>query len=137
MASTGFAVCTPRDGVSSRFLYYAMMTEPFLDATIRRSVGISYPAINAEVLGSIKVPLPGSNIQRAIVVFLDREAARIDALIAEKGRFVELLREKWTAVISRAVTRGLDPDAPLKPSGQDWLGDVPAHWRMLPVNICL
>ncbi len=76
-------------------------------------------------------PLPE---QTQIAAFLDRETAKIDELVAEQRRLMELLKEKRQAVISHAVTRGLNPDAPLKPSGIEWLGDVPAHWDVLPIK---
>ena len=72
-------------------------------------------------------PLPE---QTQIAAFLDRETAKIDALVAEQRRLVDLLKEKRQAVISHAVTRGLNPDAPMKPSGVEWLGDVPGHWEV-------
>ena len=68
--------------------------------------------------------------QRAIAAFLDRETAKIDALVAKKERLIELLQEKRTALISDAVTKGLDPDAPLKDFGVEWLGEIPAHWEV-------
>lgn len=76
-------------------------------------------------------PLPE---QTAIASFLDRETAKIDALVAEQQRLIELLKEKRQAVISHAVTKGLNPDAPMKPSGIEWLGDVPAHWEVGPLK---
>src|SRR5690606_2484733 len=69
--------------------------------------------------------------QRAIAAFLDRETARIDALVAKKERLIELLQEKRTALITRAVTKGLDPTVPMKDSGVEWLGEVPAHWTTM------
>jgi type I restriction enzyme S subunit len=72
--------------------------------------------------------------QRAIAGFLDRETARIDELIAKKQRLIELLAEKRTALISHAVTKGLNPNAPMKPSSIDWLGQVPKHWRSVPLR---
>lgn len=75
--------------------------------------------------------LPSRAEQMQIAVFLDHETANIDALITEQQRLIELLKEKRQAVISHAVTRGLDPDAPMKPSGVEWLGDMPAHWQVL------
>ena len=72
-------------------------------------------------------PLPE---QRAIAAFLDRETAKIDALVAKKVRLIELLLEKRFSLISHAVTRGLDPDAPMKDSGVEWLGEIPAHWEV-------
>ena len=73
-------------------------------------------------------PIPPLPEQRAIAAFLDRETAKIDSLVAKKERLVELLPEKRTALISRAVTRGLEPNVPMKDSGVEWLGEIPAHW---------
>jgi type I restriction enzyme S subunit len=73
--------------------------------------------------------LPSIAEQTAIAEFLDRETGKIDELVAEQRRLMELLKEKRQAVISHAVTRGLNPAAPLKPSGIEWLGDVPEHWE--------
>lgn len=81
-------------------------------------------------LGSIKVPVPPSVEQTAIATFLDHETAKIDALVAEQERLIELLKEKRQAVISHAVTKGLDPSVPMKDSGVEWLGEVPAHWEV-------
>lgn len=78
--------------------------------------------------------MPPPTEQSAICTFLDRETAKIDALIAEQQRLIELLTEKRQAVISHAVTKGLNPDAPMKPSGVEWLGNVPAHWEVLRVK---
>ncbi len=75
-------------------------------------------------------PLPPYPEQRAIAAFLDRETARIDALVAKKERLIELLQEKRTALITRAVTKGLDPNVPMKDSGVEWLGEIPAHWEV-------
>jgi type I restriction enzyme S subunit len=84
--------------------------------------------LNATMVGQIVVPVPPLPEQTQIATFLDRETAKIDALVAEQRRLMELLKEKRQAVISHAVTRGLNPHAPLKPSGIEWLGDVPEHW---------
>ena len=86
--------------------------------------------LNGTMVGQILVPVPPFPEQREIAGFLDRETGKIDALVAEQERLLELLKEKRQAVISHAVTRGLNPNAPLKPSGLDWLGDVPAHWEI-------
>ena len=79
-------------------------------------------------LGAIKVPVPSAEEQTAIATFLDRETGKIDALIAEQEKLLTLLAEKRQATISHAVTRGLNPNAPMKDSGVPWLGEVPAHW---------
>ncbi|MGC4076846.1 MAG: restriction endonuclease subunit S [Rubrivivax sp.] len=77
-----------------------------------------------------RAPFPSEGEQTAIAAFLDRETARIDALIAEQEKLITLLAEKRQAIISNAVTKGLDPGAPTKDSGVAWLGKVPAHWRI-------
>ncbi len=80
------------------------------------------------------LPLPPLTEQRAIAAFLDRETGKIDALVEEQRRLIALLKEKRQAVISHAVTKGLDPAAPMKPSGMDWLGEIPAHWTVAPLK---
>jgi type I restriction enzyme S subunit len=77
-----------------------------------------------------RFPNPPADEQREVAAFLDRETAKIDALVAEQQRLIELLQEKRQAVISHAVTKGLNPDVPMKDSGEEWLGDVPAHWSV-------
>jgi type I restriction enzyme S subunit len=81
-------------------------------------------------MNAIPLPWPSPIEQACIVAFLDRESAKIDELIAEQQRLIGLLREKRQAVISHGVTKGLNPDAPMKPSGIEWLGDVPQHWEV-------
>jgi type I restriction enzyme S subunit len=76
------------------------------------------------------IPFPSLNEQVCIATFLDRETIKIDALIAEQQRLIELLQEKRQAVISHAVTKGLNPNAPMKDSGVEWLGEVPEHWAV-------
>ena len=85
--------------------------------------------LSADRVRKMPVALPPEiKEQKAIAAFLDRETAKIDALVAKKERLVELLQEKRTALITRAVTRGLDPSVPMKDSGVEWLGEIPAHW---------
>lgn len=86
--------------------------------------------LNAEKVRNLPFPKLDIDAQTRIANHLDREVARIDGLIAEKERMLALLEEKRAALISRVVTRGLDPSAPLKPSGLEWLGEIPAHWRV-------
>ena len=128
IASTGFAVLRPRR-IDSGFLGYACHAEGFVSEVIARSVGVSYPAINASELTRLPLPLPTTPEQTAIATFLDRETAKIDALVAEQEKLIALLQEKRQAVISHAVTKGLDPNVPMKDSGVEWLGEVPGHWE--------
>lgn len=130
IVSTGFAVVRPSDSLDYTFCKYALRANRFLWEVETRSTGVSYPAINASDLVDIKISMPKLRVQRLIAEYLDRETARIDGLIAEKERMLALLEEKRAALVSRVVTRGLDPNAPLKPSGQKWLGEIPAHWHV-------
>ena len=81
--------------------------------------------------GNIKLPVPSIDEQQKIVSFLDTETARIDTLIAKQEKLIELLKEQRKSIISHAVTKGLNPNAPMKDSGVEWLGDVPEHWTVL------
>lgn len=139
-----------RPEVSGRFAYYAALTIPFDYYTTNTALpSMTKGNLNGHIVA--RPPLPE---QTAIAAFLDRETGKIDALVAEQRRLMELLKEKRQAVISHTVTRGLPPeasakaglnpvssseasakeDAPLKDSGIDWLGQVPAHWEVLEVK---
>ena len=90
--------------------------------------------LSLEDVADLLVTAPPLCEQASITSFLDHETARIDALIEEQKRLIELLKEKRQAVISHAVTKGLDPDVPMKDSGVEWLGEVPAHWEVKPLR---
>lgn len=94
------------------------------------SQSAAQPGLSVEVIGRLKLPFPPLPEQRRIAAFLDWKTGQIDALIARKRELIEKLKEKRLAVITRAVTRGLNPDAPLRDSGVPWLGDVPEHWEV-------
>ena len=130
VVSTGFAVIRPCAGVlDPAFGRYVLREPSFLAEVEMRSVGVSYPAINASDLGDILVHLPPEPNQRAIADYLDRETARLDALVAAMERVLGLLAEKLRALIARAVTRGLDPCVTLRDSGIPWVSEIPAHWE--------
>ena len=123
VASTGFAVVRPRqDLFDARYCRFALREPTFLAEVEKRSVGVSYPAINATDLADIPIFVHPLKTQRAIADYLDRETARLDALVAAKERLLKLLAEKRRAIITRAVTCGLDPRAPMRDSGVPWLG---------------
>jgi type I restriction enzyme S subunit len=86
--------------------------------------------LNTDTIGSIRVAVPPPSEMKHLLAFLDLETAKIDALVAEQQLLIELLKEKRQAVISHAVTKGLNSDAPMKDSGVEWLGEVPAHWEV-------
>lgn len=92
--------------------------------------GATVESLEYDLVASTEIPIPPLSVQQSIVAFLDRETAAIDALIAAKQRLLDLLAEKRRAVVAEAVMRGLNPAAPLRPSGIDWLGDIPAHWKI-------
>ena len=130
IASTGFCVVRPNEKIDSGFLGWAARSVPFVSEVVSRSVGVSYPAINASELVTIELPLPPLDTQRRIARFLDEKTVRIDGLIEKKRALLDRLAEKRQALITRAVTKGLNPRAPTKHSGIDWLGDIPAHWEL-------
>ena len=129
VVSTGFAVVRPRIYLHPSFAQYALQSSGFVNEVIARSTGVSYPAINPSELGRIYLSTPPLSEQSVVATFLDRETAKIDALVEEQRRLIELLKEKRQAVISHAVTKGLNPHAKMKPSGIEWLGQMPAHWK--------
>lgn len=98
--------------------------------------GATVESIEHEYLANCAFPLPPLPEQQQIAKFLDFETAQIDRLIERQERLIGLLEEKRQAVISHAVTKGLNPDAPLRPSGIDWLGDVPEHWEVKKMAGC-
>ena len=134
IVSTGFTVVRPGEQLDPKYAGFLLLSNYFVDEVISRSTGVSYPAINASDLVRIGVTVPPLNEQRAISSFLDVETSKIDGLVSEQRRLIELLKEKRQAVISHAVTKGLNPNAPMKPSGIQWLGDVPEHWSLKPLK---
>jgi type I restriction enzyme S subunit len=130
--TTELIVVRPNSGqVTGTYLHYLFISPDF------RGLGESHmygaggqKRIPDDFVRNFATAFPPVREQTQIAAFLDRETAKIDELVAEQRRLVELLKEKRQAVISHAVTRGLNPDAPLKPSGIEWLGDVPEHWRV-------
>jgi type I restriction enzyme S subunit len=129
-----FHVLRPADSLDGRFAQYQMLNRSFIDVVDGSTFGSKMPRASWETLGSMPFAIPTFAEQTAIASFLDRETAKIDALIAEQERLIALLAEKRQATISHAVTRGLNPDAPMKDSGVDWLGEVPAHWTVMRVK---
>ena len=135
VVSTGFAVVRPlEDRFDAGYCRFALREPAFLAEVEKRSVGVNYPAINATDLADIPIPVHPLPKQRAIADYLERETARLDALVAEKERLLKLLTEKRRALITRAVTRGLDLNASMRDSGIPWLGEIPSHWNLAPLR---
>jgi type I restriction enzyme, S subunit len=119
-------------GVRTDFLHYWTLTGGYRAQVEMACAGTSSSMQNLgqDDFRSFIFARPETDEQAAIVTFLDHETAKIDALVAEQERLIELLKEKRQAVISHAVTKGLDPSVPMKDSGVEWLGEVPAHWSV-------
>ena len=128
VCTTELLVLQPNDVVNGKFLFYQLLSEDFVKLVNSLTYGTKMPRVSSEQIGNLAVQLPPFPEQNAIITYLDRETARISALIAKKERLVELLQEKRAALISHAVTKGLDPTVPMKDSGMEWIGEIPAHW---------
>lgn len=127
-ATTNQACCvmTTSNVLNNKYLFYWL--QAFKNEIIQLSSGGGQPNINQEKVASLKVSAPLIEDQIQIANFLDHETAKIDSLIEKQQQLIELLKEKHQAVISHAVTKGLDPNVPMKDSGVEWLGEVPEHW---------
>lgn len=130
IVSTGFAVLRPREEIQPKFLWQLVQSAGFINAVVAHSEGVSYPAIAPTRLACLPVWIPPKEEQVFVADFLDRETAKIDVLIEKKEGLIELLQEKRTALITYAVTKGLDPTVPMKDSGIEWLGHIPGHWEV-------
>ena len=128
--STGFAVLRPNT-VDNRFLLYYTASSAFISDVIANSKGTSYPAINANDLVHLKTLLPPTSEQQTIAAYLDKATAKIDEAIAQQQKMIDLLNERKQIIINNAVTKGLNPDVPMKDSGVDWIGEIPEHWEFV------
>ena len=123
-----FHVIRPVDDVVGRYLQYQILTKEFISVVDGSTFGAKMPRVSWEFMADLACVQPSKDEAISIVTFLDYETARVDRLIAQQQRLIELLKEKRQAVISHAVTKGLNPNAPMKYSGIEWLGQVPEHW---------
>ena len=122
----------PGDRVHAPFLYYLLKSQaPELNAMAN---GTTFLELSRDELAAVPMEFPPLDTQRRIARFLDEKTTRIDGLIEKKRTLLDRLAEKRQALITRAVTKGLNAQTPKKPSGIDWLGDIPAHWEVLPLK---
>lgn len=119
-----------REQVDGEYLFRSFTSHAIRDQFRIRANGVTRFGLPRDGITSALFPVPPLDEQKAIAAFLRRETAKIDGLVQKKRRLIELLKEKRTALISHAVTKGLNHAAPMKPSGIDWLGDVPKHWKV-------
>jgi len=113
-----------------KFLFYFTKSLSYVDWLSTIAIESTIGNVNGQKYANLPIAWPSLVEQRAIAAFLDRETAKLDALVAKKERLIELLQEKRTALISHAVTKGLDPTVPMRDSGIEWLGEIAEHWRV-------
>ena len=140
IVSPAYFVYSPKlifnDLALPKYIHYLLRNSIYITQYLSRSKGIRVNQwdLDPDEFKSIDVLLPTKEEQFQIAAFLDHETAKIDTLIDKQQQLIELLKEKRQAVISHAVTKGLDPDVPMKDSGVEWLGEVPEHWKVLAIK---
>ena len=143
LAITTTEVCTNQgckslvaiDEINTKFIYYFLSVSTEQLNILGR--GTTFLELSSDELGNLKIPFPVVNEAEKIANFLDYETAKIDSLIEKQQLLIQLLKEKRQAVISHAVTKGLNPNVPMKDSGVEWLGGVPEHWKVMKFNRCV
>jgi type I restriction enzyme S subunit len=134
ITSVDVCILKPRQDIYASYIVHLLSSPQYLGFMEGQCRGGTRDRVSRSFLGSVRIPLPPSADQIAIARFLDRECGRIDALVAEQERLIALLREKRDAVISRAVTVGVDPGASLTGAAAPWFGRVPADWKIVPLR---
>ncbi|EGR0726503.1 restriction endonuclease subunit S [Vibrio cholerae] len=129
-----FHVMRPINSSYGKFLKSLMLTTDYISTVDASTYGAKMPRASWDFTSNIQLPFCSETEAEKIANFLDHETAKIDALIAKQEKLIELLKEKRQAVISHAVTKGLNPDAPMKNSGVEWLGEVPEHWSLCSIK---
>ena len=131
-ASPVYSVCTPISDQNPHYHAWVLRLAAWKGhiATMAKGIRERSTDFRFSEFGEMLLPVPPRGVQDAIVEFLDRKLEQIDRFVAAKKRLIALLREQKTALINRAVTKGLDPNAPMKDSGIDWLGEIPKHWEV-------
>lgn len=128
--SSGELLCLRGDDrVLPRYLFYVVSSKAFVDAINAETFGSKMPRADWETVGHQPLPLPAIETQKRIVSFLDEKTAQINGLIEKKRKMLIRLSEKRQAIITQTVAKGLNPAAPMRNSGIDWLGPIPAHWK--------
>ena len=120
----------PQPEIVAGFMTYCMLNVSFIEYVSGMTYGAKMPRVGPDQLADIRLPVPTVAEQRAIADYLDTETTRIDTLIEKKRRLINLLTERRQAIITQAVTKGLDPTVPTKHSRVEWLGEIPAHWEV-------
>lgn len=132
ICSSEFLVFQSAKDTFGDFLAYALRSSDFISLINGSTYGAKMPRANPDFIANAEIPFPPLPEQRAIAAFLDNKSAKIDQAVRIKEAQIKLLRERRQILIQQAVTRGLNPDAPMKDSGIDWIGEIPAHWKVKP-----
>lgn len=139
IVSPAYVTLRPRDPDYSRYFHYVYRTHRFITEANRNSYGLcdDMNSLRYEHFKTIRTPIPPKDALTRIVKFLDEKTAEIDAAVEKKRRLIDLLNEQKAILINRAVTKGLNSDAPMKDSGVDWIGEIPAHWDVKRFKHCV
>lgn len=132
--SPAYIICTVnQDQVKPKFLHYLLRSKPYIGVYNALSYGVRVGQwdMHYEDFKKICIPIPTFDEQKRIIGFLDRKTEEIDRAIAHKKRLIELLEEQKSIFINQAVTKGLNPNAPMKDSGIEWIGKIPKHWKIV------
>lgn len=130
VTSVDNVIYRPDSILNKKFLLHLFSSNKYFEHTELISRGATMQRISRGMLGNLKIPLPNIEEQNQIAKYLDHKTTKIDNLIAKKEALIQLLEEERIAVINNAVTKGLDPNVPMKDSEVDWLGEIPEHWEM-------
>lgn len=131
----GCLSCVPKEKVDAKYYYYVMSI--YSEQFDLFASGTTFKEISADAFANFKLPYPIFETQKKIAAYLDAKCAEIDALIAAKEKTNALLKERRQSIIYEAVTNGLDPNAPMKDSGVEWIGEIPEGWDILPLKYCI
>ncbi|HHS9997182.1 TPA: restriction endonuclease subunit S [Klebsiella quasipneumoniae subsp. quasipneumoniae] len=136
IVSPAYYIYTPKKDYHSKYVHFLIRSAYYIQSYKNYSKGIRVNQwdLESESFIHINLLLPTINEQQKIVSYLDQETQKIDTLIAKQEKLIALLEEQRKSVISHAVTKGLDPNAPMKDSGVEWLGDVPSHWDIISIK---
>lgn len=134
VASTGFLVARAKQNIMPSFLGYVLKSHSFVSAIEMQSVGVSYPAINSSDAVKNYIPLPPKKVQETIVSYLNLRCAPIDEAISRHRQAIDKLEEYRRVIVIKAVTKGLDPNVPLKSCGVSWIGLIPRAWQLTKIK---
>lgn len=126
--TSAYVNIAPKENIVSKYYYYYFLLQDFNKYLFSQGTGIRTTLTRSQ-FGALKIALPSKEEQAKIAAFLDFKLAKIDRFIRKKKQLIKLLNEQKAAIINQAVTKGLNPNAKMKPSGIDWLGEIPEHWE--------